>query len=76
MLLKSALFTRLLIYCLTNLKVLIKKSKYKTQDNFAKEGIHVDPTTVRRWIAHGIRDINVIEEIAEILDINFMELFK
>lgn len=59
-----------------NLKVLIKKSKYKTQDNFAKEGIHVDPTTVRRWIAHGIRDINVIEEIAEILDINFMELFK
>ena len=59
-----------------NLKKLIKLSEFKTQEKFAEKGMCVDPTTVRRWIAHGIRDINVIEEIAEILDINFMELFK
>ena len=57
-----------------NWKVLIKNSKYKTQDRFANEGIHVSPVTVRRWIAHGVRDINTIEEISQILEIDIMEL--
>lgn len=59
-----------------NLKNLIKKSVYKTQDEFAINAMMVDPSTVRRWIAHGIRDINLIEEIADVLDIDFMELLK
>ena len=56
------------------LKSLIKQSKFKTQDRFANEGIHVSPVTVRRWIAHGVRDINTIEEISQILEIDIMEL--
>lgn len=59
-----------------NLKNLIKSSEYKTQENFAYEVMHVDPVTVRRWIAHGIKDINTIVEIAEKFDIDFKELLK
>lgn len=59
-----------------NLKVLIKNSKYKTQDRFANEGIHVNPVTVRRWIAHGVRDINTIEEISLILEVDIMKLLE
>jgi hypothetical protein len=59
-----------------NLKNLIKESEYKTQENFAYEGIHVDPVTVRRWIAHGIKDVNTIQEIANIFGVDFMELLK
>ena len=59
-----------------NLKNLIKESKFKTQENFAYEGIHVDPVTVRRWIAHGIKDVNTIQEIANIFGVDFMELHK
>ena len=59
-----------------NLKNLIKESKFKTQEKFATEGMYVDPVTVRRWIAHGIKDVNVIAEIAEIFGVDFMDLFK
>lgn len=59
-----------------NLKFLIKKSKYRTQDKFAIEGIKVAPVTVRRWIAHGIRDINTIYEISIILEVDITDLFK
>ena len=58
-----------------NLKIMIKKSKYRTQDQFANE-MNVDPVTVRRWIAHGIRDINTIFEIANVLDVDIMDLIK
>ena len=59
-----------------NLKDLIKKSKFKTQERFAVEGMKVDPVTVRRWISHGIRDINTIYEISTILEVDMMELLK
>lgn len=59
-----------------NLKNLIKVSKYKTQDRFASEGMYVDPTTVRRWIYRGIKDVNTIKEIADTLEIDFWELLK
>ena len=59
-----------------NLKKLIKQSKFKTQDKFAVEGINVDPVTVRRWIAHGIKDINTIYEISIVLDVSLEELLK
>ena len=58
-----------------NLKRLIKESKWKTQERFAI-AMNAHPTTIRRWIAHGINDINNIERIAEILEINFIELLK
>ena len=59
-----------------NLKKLIKKSKFKTQSKFAMDGIHVDPVTVRRWIAHGVRDINTIQEISQILEVDIKDLLK
>ena len=59
-----------------NLKNQIKASKYKTQDRFATEAMYVDPSTVRRWIANGIKDVNTLEEIARALEIDFMELLK
>ena len=59
-----------------NLKKLIKLSEFKTQEKFAEKGMCVDPTTVRRWIAHGIRDVNTIEEIAEVLNVSFEALLK
>ena len=58
-----------------NLKIMIRKSKYRTQDQFANV-MNVDPVTVRRWIAHGIRDINTIFEIANALDVDIMDLIK
>lgn len=58
-----------------NLKRLIKLSKYKTQERFSN-AMNAHPTTIRRWIAHGINDINNIERIAEILEIDFIELLK
>lgn len=59
-----------------NLKELIRKSKFKTQDKFAVIGMNVDPVTVRRWIAHGVKDINTIEKIASVLSVNIDELLK
>lgn len=59
-----------------NLKILIRNSKFKTQEKFAVEGMNVDPVTVRRWICNGIRDVNTIYEISEVLEVDFMELFK
>lgn len=57
-----------------NLKTLIKKSKFRTQDCFAIDGMNVDPVTVRRWISKGVRDINTIYEISKVLDISIEEL--
>ena len=58
-----------------NLKNLIKSSKYTTQENFAYV-MNVDPTTVRRWLSTGVKDVNTIEEIAIKLEVGFMELLK
>jgi len=54
------------------LKNHIKNSEFRTQENFA-EAMNVDPVTVRRWIAHGIAKVDVIEEIAEMFDMSFMD---
>ncbi len=57
-----------------NLKNLIKEAGL-TQEAFAFE-FRADASTVRRWIAHGIKDINLILEIAEFFDVDFFELLK
>lgn len=56
-----------------NLKNLIKQSKFVTQEKFALE-MNVDPATVRRWISNGIKNLDVIEEIANKLGVDFYEL--
>lgn len=59
-----------------NLKNLIKQSAFKTQENFAINGMYVDPTTVRKWLSKGINKLDLIYEIADVLNIDFMELLK
>jgi len=59
-----------------NLKELIKKSKFKTQDNFALNGIHVDPSTLRKWIKNGVTKVDNLELIAKSLEIQLEELLK
>lgn len=57
-----------------NLKRIIKEKGF-TQEQFAEQ-MYVDPTTVRRWLAHGIKDIDTIITIAEIFDIDVMDILK
>ena len=59
-----------------NLKIVIKNSKFKTQEKFACEGMNVDPVTVRRWISKGIRDINTIYEISKVLEVDINVLIN
>ena len=42
-----------------NVKNLIKSRGY-TQDKFACEVLYIDPTTFRKWLKNGIKDINTI----------------
>ena len=58
-----------------NIKKRIKECGY-TQDKFASEVLFVDPTTLRKWFKNGIKNIDVVQEIAEKLGIDFMALFK
>ena len=57
-----------------NLKRIIKERGY-TQDKFA-ESMFVVPTTLRRWLANGINDINTIAKIANFFDISVMDILK
>ena len=56
-----------------NLKNLIKQSQYRTQDKFAYA---FGSATVRRWIHNGINNVNTIKQIADFLDVDFLELLK
>jgi hypothetical protein len=55
---------------------LISESKYKTQVSFALDGMGQDPSVIRRWIKHGVNSLSTIIYIAEVLEIDFMELLK
>ena len=57
-----------------NLKRIIKEKGF-TQEQFAEQ-MYVDPTTVRRWLAHGIKDIDTIYTIARFFDINVMDILN
>ncbi len=57
-----------------NLKRIIKEKGF-TQEKFA-ELMYVDPTTVRRWLAHGIKDIDTISTIANLFGIDVIDILK
>lgn len=59
-----------------NLKNLIKNSTWKTQERFACEAMFVDPTTVRRWLKNGIKDLTLIEEICRVFNIDLVDILK
>lgn len=57
-----------------NLKREIRQSRYRTQENFAFE-FGAEPRTVSRWLNEGLRDMDVAQEIAELLEIEVLGLF-
>ena len=58
----------------SNLKRLIKESKYCTQEAFA-EAVHADPRTVRRWV-QSLDNISTIVKVAEVLEVDVMALLS
>lgn len=58
-----------------NLKHYIKQSIYVTQARFAA-ACNYDETTIRRYICHGVRDLDTICFLADMLDIDYKELLK
>lgn len=58
-----------------NLKRLIRRSKYRTQENFAYE-FGAEVRTVSRWLNSGVKNIDTLEEIASFLEVNIFELLK
>lgn len=57
-----------------NLKRIIKEHGL-TQEQFAEQ-IYVDPTTVRRWLSHGIDKMSTIEEIIKLFNISVYDILK
>lgn len=62
-------FTDLSLVAGVNLKRLIKDSKYKTQEEFAFE-FGTDVRTVGRWVNHGIKNLDTIQQIAEFFEVD------
>ena len=58
-----------------NLKRLIRSSKYRTQENFAYE-FGAEIRTVSRWLNAGIKNIDTLEEIADFIEVDVVELLK
>lgn len=58
-----------------NVKNLIKNSKYKSQDNFAYE-FGAEIRTVNRWLNEGIKNIDLLQEIANFFEVEIIELLK
>lgn len=59
-----------------NLKKIISESKYKTQVSFAIDGMGQGPSVIRRWIKHGVNSLSTLMHIADVLEIDFIELLK
>lgn len=57
------------------LKNLIKESKWKTQEEFAFE-FGIEDRTVRRWIHSGIAKVDVIKELADFFEVDFLSFFS
>ena len=58
-----------------NLKRYIKFSKWKTQAEFAN-AFGAEERTVGRWCNNGIDKLSLIQQIADFLNIDIMELFS
>ena len=59
----------------SNLKHLIKRSTYKTQEAFAA-AFGTDVRTVRRWINQGIRCLDTLQQIALFFDVDVFTLLS
>lgn len=58
-----------------NLKRLIKQTKYKTQEEFAF-AFGAETRTLSRWLNQGIKDIDTLEQLADFISVNVVDLLK
>lgn len=58
-----------------NLKRLIKESEYGTQEEFAF-AFNADVRTVGRWVNHGIRNIDTIQQIADFFSVDVFTILS
>lgn len=58
-----------------NLKRLIKESSYKTQEEFAFQ-FGTSSRNVGRWINEGIRNLDIIQQIAIFFDVDVLDLLS
>lgn len=56
-----------------NLKYLIKQTRYRTQEEFAF-AFGAETRTLSRWLNQGIKDIDTLEQLANFLNINVLDL--
>lgn len=57
------------------LKRLIKESKYQTQEEFAF-AFGAETRTLSRWLNQGVRNIDTLEQLADFLSVNILELLQ
>ena len=57
------------------LKRFIKESKYQTQEEFAF-AFGAETRTLSRWLNHGIRDIDTLEQLADFLSVDILDLLQ
>lgn len=57
------------------LKCLIKESKYQTQEEFAF-AFGAETRTLSRWLNQGIRDVDTLEQLADFLSVDILDLLQ
>lgn len=57
------------------LKRLIKESKYQTQEEFAF-AFGAETRTLSRWLNQGVRNIDTLEQLADFLSVDILELLR
>ena len=58
-----------------NLKRLIKQTRYRTQEEFAF-AFGAETGTLSRWLNQGIKDIDTLEQLADFISVNIVDLLK
>lgn len=57
------------------LKRLIKESKYQTQEGFAF-AFGAETRTLSRWLNQGVRNNDTLEQLADFLSVDILELLQ
>lgn len=58
-----------------NLRRLIKKSQFATQEQFAYE-FGTDVRTVSRWINRGVKNLDTLQQLADFFGVDALSLLR
>lgn len=58
-----------------NLKRLIKETEYRTQEEFAY-AFGTETRTLSRWLNQGVKNIDTLEQLADFLSADIIDLLK